>query len=53
MILIKYRLLRTINPKHRKLAEYLVENYHMGFQKNDYRNPDNLPVHFGQLLQAP
>ena len=46
-------LLSKSNPKHRKLAEYLVENYHMGFQKNDYRNPDNLPVHFGQLLQAP
>ena len=46
-------LLDKSNTNHRKVTEYLVDKYHHAYQDEDERNPDNLPLHFGQLLQAP
>ena len=46
-------LLDKSNEDHRKVTEYLIDNFHNMYQDEDDRNPDKLPIHFGQLLQAP
>lgn len=46
-------LLSKSKENHRKVTEYLIDNFHNAYQDEDDRNPNKAPFHFGQLLQAP